>query len=91
MQKGKWRFGSGSLTAWQQGGPTLSGPRECLAQCGSPGVKLPPAGAWEDIMVEGNALSGTVIQALRCAGSDAKGAAELAGYYLVMLALTEGS
>lgn len=29
------------------------GPGESLAQCGSPVVKLPPAGAWEDIMVEG--------------------------------------
>lgn len=39
----------------------------------------------------GDALSGTVNQALRCPGSDAGGAAELAGYYLVTLALTEGS
>lgn len=67
------------------------GPGESLVQCDSPVVKLPPAGAWEDIMVEGNALSGTVNQALRCPGSDAGGAAEWAGYYLVMLALTEGS
>lgn len=30
-----------------------AGPRESLAQLGSPVVKLPPSGAWEGVLVEG--------------------------------------